>query len=181
MNDNKITDFLHKLQNDYINLELPYKLNILWSHIHWSRFYWSLNEEKYAILNKGLINCALLESSILFGRLLLEFIGIKHNKHGFVTMSKKYKDDILINDVFPTINLCSTEEVSLLNNRGHILYLLMISSKRVAHNTFNDFGKTEIDRIHSAQELIHQIIEKMLPDISRENLLKYNELANMTT
>lgn len=170
-----------KLQNNYLTLEIPYKLNILWSHIHWSRFSWDLEDENYEFLNKGLINCALLESSILFGRQLLELIGIKHNKDGFIPVSKKYKDDILINDIFPKISLCSIDDPLLTDSSANILYLLTISNKRVAHNTFNDLERTEIERIHNAQESIHQLVEIMLPNIPRDNLLKYNDWANMTT
>jgi len=171
-------------ERKYLEIEIPYKLNVLYSFIYWREisqiFGGGILMDS---LNSQAIYCSVYESSILFGRHVLSFWGIGIS-NGKLARANKWKGrDIDVTDVLTAHELIDLEEELLIKNSGPIKYLLTIANKRVAHATWNseELGKTNVDLIINAQEVIHELVEMYVPELNKELLLKYNGYASMTT
>lgn len=171
------------MEKKYLEVELPYKLNILYSFIYWKNI-----SEIYGggflktTINCDAVYCSVYESSILFGRHVLSFFGIGLNNGDFKRPLKR-KSDIDVTDVLKAYKLIDLEDELLLENAEVIKYLLKIANKRVAHATWDseELGQTDVELIINAQESIHKIVEEYVPNLNKHLLLKYNGYACMTT
>lgn len=166
----------------YKEVEIPYKLNVLYGFIYWEELssFW----EEVDSVNFNAIRNASLEASILFGRHLLQFFEISIQKNGneveFVKKDK-WKDDFMVSDLDE--NLVLKPDNPILNNhKEEIIYLNTLANKRVAHVTLrsNSGGSTDKSKIKNAISIIHEIIEDIF-QVDKNLLLKYNKNISLTT
>lgn len=172
---------MNDLEWEQISVELPYKLNILYGYV----FFETNKEVEINNVSETIIRCISLESSIMFGRHILQFFGITHEAdyNNFKKFEKKKRyDDLLINDVISGVNLIALNDDDLVDNKCDILYLLKISNKRVAHITeySSTHGITDKTKILNALISIHNLVEKYVK-IPQIFLLKYNPTLIITT
>lgn len=172
------------LRQKYLEIEIPYKLNVLYSFIYWTSI--SENYDRGLLklmINSNAIYCSLYESSILFGRHILSFFKLSMDSDGQFVNCRGRSGDLNIKDVLAECKIIDPSDELLIKNSESIMYLLKVANKRVAHSTWEaeHLGKTDVELIINAQESIHAIVENYVPDLNKELLLKYNGYAKMTT
>jgi hypothetical protein len=151
---------------EYLNDHLPYRLNCLRA---WDLYLTRRKAEKYEQEEKSL-KCywegellhPALEVSIVFGRSLLNFLGIARESNGLVNFESHEikdsdKDTVFIWHINPgktsysLNNIGSTDQVHLVN-------LIKVANKSVAHLTTKTSEKQELDSLIPARKVIQKIV-----------------------
>lgn len=152
--------------HEYLSEHLPYRLNCLraWD-IYLSRRTtrsYDLESDTLKCYWKSEILAPAFEISILFGRSLLNFLGIrlKENRLKNFTpsdLSKNEEDSVYIWDI--NVN----KDPYLINNlldyeQTHLVHLLSIANKSVAHLTSKNAGTVQLASLIPARQIIYRIM-----------------------
>jgi len=176
-------------QNDidqYLNKYLPYRLNSLmaWDIMMFRQK--SNADNRYINLpispyQDSLVIEPAFEISLVFGRALMQFLGISYEqKDGIlkVLINKSKQDDITLQSLFPDRLFCTLDDNDLKESESDIAILFRIANKSVAHLTSMVSSSEELERLPYARKAIYNLILKYVPEISKEKLWYNNEINN---
>ena len=132
----------------------------------------------------------LYEISLIFGRSLLNFLGIrlKNDRTGITKGNLEAKeklgnhgDDINIQDLFPEKELCPLDHEIIEDNKEALIELLYWANKSVAHLTTKISLNTseEQDLIPSARKAIYKLILDVLPEINMEKIWWHEQVEKL--
>jgi hypothetical protein len=164
--------------DEYLNEHLPYRLNSLraWdiyvlrrkakeykNEPNRTKCYWEGEQLQPA-----------LEVSIVFGRSLLNFLGIKRDGSGLRNfqaheVKPEDKDTIFIWHVnygkpaYPTSRINVSDE-------QHLLNLIKVANKSTAHLTIKTSSESELDSLGYAREIIYRIMLDYVDGLDKSNL-----------
>jgi len=154
------------LREDFINIHLPYRLEILMSHDILEK---TLPDNH---TNRDLILKASFEDSIVFGRLLLNFLGIGIKRNNDREINRKMKTEV---DDFNIENLGLTfvnlDNKLIKENYQAICILLKYANKTVAHCTSNFPSNGEQEQFKIAKKAIYELVINHITEIDRSKLM----------
>lgn len=164
----------------YRETEIPYKLNMLYAYLFWCQH--APNNYYGDDFGLNITRCSTLETSIIFGRHILQFFGITINSKGDPIEHHGRKDDFTIRSFKDKDRTIKTSNPILLENLEAISYLLNLANKRVAHDTLTShtIGKVDKDKIGDAISAIHKLVEQSIV-LDHYSLLMYNPDTPITT
>lgn len=113
---------------DFLNIHLPYRINTLLSPdlLEYRRSLNEYSDIKVRCYEDNLVLDPSFEASIIFGRQLLNFIGITYDiKNKKLSQITKYKDDDLkLTDLYPNNNFCHLNDEIIVQNEKVYVQLL---------------------------------------------------------
>lgn len=179
LTNNEITDYLKK--------HLPYRLNSLMSHD--IILYRQKNKtDEWAHLTRSpyedsLFLEAAFEISLVFGRSLMEFLGIKYdhknNKLKELDIAKLSSDDITLKSLFPQRAYCTLQDSDLIKHNADIAMLFKIANKSVAHLTSTPSNEQEHACLPKARKGIYDLLLKYVPEISKDKLWYHTQIESL--
>ena len=174
---------------DYIEKHLPYRLNCLMA-----RDIMTFRRAKkdsdalykgngYHPYEDSIVIEPAFEISLVFGRVLLQFIGINYNDktQELKEFESNKSDDITLKSLFPERDYCKVSENILQINEDAICTLMKIANKSVAHLTKNQSNDAELQLLKSAKITVYDLVLKYIPEIDTTKLWYNNEVINSTS
>lgn len=153
-------------RQDYLDRHLPYRINSLLSYdliIHRRK---QKNHTK--CYEDGLVLEPAFEISIIFGRALLNFLGITYDwKTSKLKRHSPKEDDISIIDIYPGSDFCPLDEELITQNHDSLCTIIKLSNKSVAHLTSTESTPNELQQLQTARQTIYKLILKYVPDINK--------------
>ena len=163
------------LKEEYLNKHLPYRINSMLAHdliMHrktTSHFY-SIRDSCYG---DSTVVEPIFEISIIFGRTLLNFLGLTYDKENnkIKTIQPK-NDDLTIQSLFPNKNLCTPEDPIVKENHDELCTIIKLANKSVAHLT-SEISETKTgdhDKLPKARIAIYNLMLKYVPEMNKDNI-----------
>jgi len=170
---------------DYIEKHLPYRLNCLMARDimtfrrareHSDALYKGNGYHPY---EDSIVIEPAFEISLVFGRVLLQFIGINYNeKTGLKPFESNKSDNITFKSLFPEREYCRVSEKIVEINKDAICTLMKLANKSVAHLTKNQSNDEELQSLKTAKIAIYDLVLKYVPEIDTNKLWYNNEVIN---
>ena len=165
--------------DDYINKHLPYRLNSLMARdimtYRQNNIFLSKNQ-KISPYEDSLVIEPAFEISLVFGRALLQFIGISYDKDGEFESPRFRTDDVTLKSIFPNRAFCDKNDSLLKENNFAIAALFKIANKSVAHLTSKLSNDREHELLPRARKAIYHLVLKYVPEIDVNKLWYNNEV-----
>ena len=166
---------------DYLDKHLPYRINSLLAPdlIAHRRNSNISNDLRIKCYQDSLVLEPAFEISIVFGRALLQFLGIDYdtNKKDLKKFEpRKSGTDITIQILFPDRNFCSLNDDIVNENRTELCTIIKIANKSVAHLTSVGSNSEEHDQLNKARMAIYKLMLKYVPEIRKENIWWYSQV-----
>ena len=158
------------LRQEYLDKHLPYRINSMMSPdlIRFRRGTQISNEMKRKCYEDSLVLEPAFEISIVFGRSLLNFLGITYDtKVNDLRRHQPKADDLTIKDIYPQGDYCPLDEQLILDNKESLCTIIRIANKSVAHLTSTLSNQQEHERLESARLTIYNLVLKYIPDINK--------------
>jgi len=173
-------------QNDvdeYLNKHLPYRLNSLMA---WDIMMYRQKNNVYkqyvnlpiSPFQDSLVIEPAFEISLVFGRALLQFIGISYEDRKLKELIKPKKDDITLKSLFLNRPFCPLTDVDLKENESDIATLFRVANKSVAHLTSTVSNNREHEQLSYARKAIYNLVLKYVPEIPKNRLWYNNEVIS---
>lgn len=121
----------------------------------------------------------IFEISIIFGRSLLNFLGVhKENSNDRIIQFSAKKDDLTIKSLFPDRDYCPLNEQLVVDNHDSLCKIIKLANKSVAHLTsvVTETLPEEPDIIPQARIVIYKLMLKYVPEINKQNIWWYTQL-----
>jgi hypothetical protein len=170
---------------EYLNKHLPYRLNCLMA---WDiMMYRQKNnvDKQYVNLpispyQDSLVIEPAFEISLVFGRALVQFIGISYGKKDKKLKKSNFteEDDITLKSLFPNRSFCLLTDDDLKENESDIETLFRVANKTVAHLTNTVSNNGEHERLPYARKAIYNLVLKYVPEIPKNKLWYNNEISS---
>lgn len=167
------------LKNEYLNKHLPYRLNSLMAHdmmLHRKELpqYDLIKDSCYG---DSLVVEPAFEISLIFGRSLLNFLGLGLNfSNNTINRKEPRGTDFSIKDLFPTRDFCDLNDPILINFNVNLATLIKIADKSVAHMTSILTQEEEHAKLPDARKAIYCLVLKYIPEIKKENIWWYSQV-----
>jgi hypothetical protein len=171
---------------DYIQKHLPYRLNCLMA-----RDIMTFRRAKkdsdalykgsgYHPYEDSIVIEPAFEISLVFGRVLLQFIGINYNDktQELKEFESNKSDDVTLKSLFPERDYCKVSEKIIEINKDAICTLMKVANKSVAHLSKNQSNETELQLLKSAKIAVYDLVLKYVPEIDPNKLWYNNEVIN---
>jgi len=171
---------------NYIENHLPYRLNCLMARDIMT-FRKAKKDSDVLYKGKGyhpyedsIVIDPAFEISLVFGRALLQFIGIGyHDKTQELKPFESNKpDDITLKSLFPNRDFCKLNEKIIELNNDAICSLMKVANKSVAHLTKNQSNNAELESLKAAKIAVYDLVLKYVPEIDTNKLWYNNEVIN---
>lgn len=164
--------------DEYLKEHLPYRLNSLRA---WDIYIYRRKADKYEnepdrtrCYWEGEQLQPALEISVVFGRSLLNFLGIRRDGNGLANFQAHEvkpddRDTVFIwtlnngKQAYPTSWINVTDE-------QHLVNLIKIANKSTAHLTLKTSKKSELASLDHAREIIYKIMLDYVDGLDRTNL-----------
>jgi ribosomal protein S15P/S13E len=172
---------------EYLKSHLPYRLNSLMAHDiilyrqknkidEWARSARSPYED-------SLFLEPAFEISLVFGRSLMEFLGIKYDRKNDklkkLDPAKLDLDDITLKSLFPQRAFCTLQDPDLIKHEVDIAILFKVANKSVAHLTSKPSNEHEHARIPKARKAIYDLLLKYVPEMSKDKLWYHTQIESL--
>lgn len=165
--------------------DLKYRLNSMMAYDiynHLFEKYKCINEENglTSIYHESHIIDPALEISIVFGRQLLDFLQIGHNKatgqldNPLIYKRNSIKPDDLFLSSFPGITKFPLADSIVTTYDRHIKSIIKVANKASAHMTFSHTTDQEFLDIKEIKPIIFDLCLKYIPNITHDNLWWFN-------
>lgn len=118
------------------------------------------------------------EASLVFGRGLMQFLGITFDKNSQPIMFNSKTDDVTLKS-FPGRSYCGLSDSQLMQHSADIAVLFKIANKSVAHLTSTLSNDQEHNHIPNARKAIYDLVLKYLPELPKEKLWYHNEITRL--
>jgi hypothetical protein len=172
---------MEKEQYDYyLNEHLPYIMNSLLAHdlmLHRKNTESAYDELKESCYGDSLVLNPAFEISIVFGRALLQFLGLgyEYKANRLIVFNKK-ADDYTIKDLFPNRSYCPLSDEIVIANGKELCTIMKIANKSVAHITTILSNGDEHELVKKARMSIYELMLKYVPEINKEKLWWYSQV-----
>lgn len=159
-----------QLRQEYLDKHLPYRINSMLSpdlmaHRLKSNF---SNELKVKCYQDSLVVEPAFEISVIFGRSLLNFLGITYDsKANKLARHQPKGDDVSLVDIYPNGSFCPLDEELLVQNHDSLSTIIKVANKSVAHLTSSVSTQDELLQLETARQTIYKLILKYVPDINK--------------
>jgi hypothetical protein len=171
---------------EYIEKHIPYRLNCLMAR---DIMTFRRAKDDSDTLYKGtgyhpyedsIVIEPAFEISLVFGRVLLHFIGINYydKTQEIGEFKPKKSDDITLKSLFPEREYCKVSEKIVEVNKEAICILMKLANKSVAHLTKNQSNEDELQLLRSAKIAVYDLVLKYVPEIDKNKLWYNNEVIN---
>ncbi len=178
--------YLNETQiKEYLNEHLPYRLNILraWDLYLCKRKAANYLEEeaKYKCYWESEFLDPSYEASIIIGRSLLNFLGIKRNGNRLTNfqyneIQGSEKETVFIWHVIPG-KLAYPIDFINENDQKHLFNLIKIANKSVAHLTTKTSTLEELDSLVPAKKIIYDIMINFVDGINKVSDLENKKIG----
>lgn len=159
-------------RQDYLNRHLPYRINSMLSPdlIEHRRNNCTSKELKIRCFSDSLILEPTFEISIVFGRSLLNFLGIGNNKQNdkLVKYAGQH-DDITLKSLYPNMSFNPIDDEMVTQFNSNFCTIIKIANKSVAHLSSNESSPCEQALLKDARMAIYRLMLKYVPDINKES------------
>ena len=158
------------LRQEYLDKHLPYRINSMLSPdlITHRRNSNISNEMKSKCYQDSLVLEPAFEISIVFGRTLLNFLGIGYDyKMKALKRQQPKGDDLTILDIYPNGGFCPLDDQLIIDNKECLCTLIKVANKSVAHLTSTLSNEEEHNQLGPARFAIYKLILKYVPDINK--------------
>lgn len=165
----------NELRQEYLEKHLPYRLNSMLSpdlmtHRRGTQISAELKSKCYS---DSLVLEPAFEISIIFGRALLNFLGITLDlKTNELKRLSPRTDDLTVIDIYPEGNFCPLDDPIVVDNKESLSIIIRIANKSVAHLTSTLSNPNELAMLERARFSIYQLILKYVPDINKHSAPK---------
>lgn len=159
--------------DDLLQKRIPYFINSMLSHdlIIFRKNNSIKPDLKESCYGDSTILDPAFELGPIFGRVLLNFIGISTDDNYTDIVRKKYRDsDLRITDLGNKYEFCKTDHPSISQNKNHILTLIKLADKCIAHLTTVKSQESEHSSIYPAKIAIYQLVLSHTHDIDRNKI-----------
>ncbi len=166
-------------KDDYLNEHLPYRINFLLAPdlITHRRNTTHSNELKVKCYQDSLVLEPTFEISIIFGRALLQFLGITYNvRESKLGVYSPKPDDITIKSLFPERQFCPLDDEIIIQNQAELCTIIKIANKSVAHLTTVFSSGEEQQHLSNARMTIYKLILKYIPEINKQKIWWYTQV-----
>lgn len=174
---------------DYIENHLPYRLNCMMAR---DIMAFRRTKKDSDVLYKGIgyhpyddsiVIEPAFEISLVFGRALLQFLGINYDSKTaeLKDFNSIKADDITLKSLFPNRDYCKLSDDIIQINKHSICTLMKLANKSVAHLTKNQANNKELQLLTPARIAIYHLILKYVPEIDINKLWYNNEVVNAQT
>jgi hypothetical protein len=136
------------------------------------------NEMRSDCYSDSLVLEPAFEISIIFGRSLLNFLGITYdNKAKELKRFQPKKDDLTIKDIYPEQDFCPLDDDLILENKDALGTIMKIANKSVAHLTSTLSNENEHAQLEKARLTIYGLILKYVPDINKTGIWWHQQVS----
>ena len=151
--------------------DAKYRLNCLMAYDLYL-FIQNKYKNKGSIYSTGHILEPAIEVSLAFGRQLLEFLQIKKRKKANILYCSESTDDnVTISLYSPNITHLPFYDQLTSANEIHLVRLIFLAHKSVAHFSRHIPTKEEQDSLEQARKTIFQLMLKYVPELSNSPLI----------
>jgi hypothetical protein len=167
------------LRQEYLDMHLPYRINSMLSpdlitHRRSTRISSDMIESCY---KDSLILEPSFEVSILFGRALLQFLGIGLDpRSGDLASHSPRPTDLTVKSIYPDRDFVQLDDELVVPNRTNFCTIIKIANKSVAHMTSTLSNADEHGQLEKARLTICQLMLKHVPDINKKNIWWYDQV-----
>ena len=174
-----ITD--QALKNEYLNKHLPYRVNSMLAHdlIMLRKTQSHFLPIRDTCYGDSTVVEPIFEISLVFGRCLLNFLGLsKENSSDRLINFFPKSDDLTIKSLFPQRDYCDVNEQLVIDNYDSLCLLIKLANKSVAHLTsvVSETMPEEYNKLPQARFAIYQLTLKYVPEINKQNIWWYNQI-----
>ncbi len=174
-----ITD--ESLKAEYLKKHLPYRINSMLAHdlIMLRKTQKEFQERSEICYGDSTIVEPIFEISLIFGRSLLNFLGLSCSNNK-ISRFNPAKDDVTLKSLFPLRDYCPLDEQIILENHDGLCKIIKLANKSVAHLTSvtSETTPDEYDTLPSTRQAIYRLLLKYVPEITKENIQWYNQVEN---
>lgn len=115
----------------------------------------------------------IFEISIIFGRTLLNFLGLSFDKtnNKIVAFNPK-ADDLTIKSLFPDRKFCAINHQIVLENHDALCTLIKLANKSVAHLTASviEITANDQEKLPKARKAIYKLMLEHVPEMNKEKI-----------
>lgn len=163
------------LKEEYLNKHLPYRINSMLAHdlIMYRKTIADFNKIKDFCYGDSTVVEPIFEISIIFGRSLLNFLGLTFNKkkNKIETIQLK-NDDLTIQSLFPNRDLCTPDDPIVKENYDELCTIIKLANKSVAHLTSEipETKSSDHDKLPKARLAIYNLMLKYVPEMNKDKI-----------
>jgi hypothetical protein len=161
------------LRQEYLDKHLPYRINSMLSpdlitHRRGTRISNEMIESCYM---DSLVLEPSFEISIVFGRALLNFLGIGYDPKTDSLMRHQVRpNDLTIKSIYPDRDFCSLDDEIVVGNQRGLCIIIKVANKSVAHLTSSLSSAEEHEQLQQARMTIYRLMLKYIPDINKTKI-----------
>lgn len=170
------------LRQEYLDRHLPYRINSMLSPdlITHRRNTGISSEMIESCYKDSLVLEPSFEISIVFGRALLQFLGISIDpKSGDLARHSPRSNDLTIKSIYLDRDFVQLDDELVVPNRTNLCTIIKIANKSVAHLTSTLSNADEHGQLEKARLTIYQLMLKHIPDINRKNIWWYDQVGRL--
>jgi hypothetical protein len=160
------------IKKEYLNKHLPYRINSMLSpDLIENRRNNCISEElKIRCFSDSLILEPTFEISIIFGRSLLNFLGIGNDKQNNKLIKyASQPDDVTLKSLYPNISFHPIDDEIVSKFNSNLCTIIKIANKSVAHLTCNESSPSEHTLLKDARLAIYRLMLKYVPEINKKS------------
>jgi hypothetical protein len=152
----------------YLRKHLPYRLNSMLAH---DLMLWRKKQPLYrnirdACYGDSLVVEPMFEASLIFGRSLLNFIGVACDWDGVALRRHTPKGtDLTIKHLIAGREFCPVSDSIVQEHESSLLVLLKRADKSVAHMTATVLDNADLEQIPRARMAIYSLYRRYLPEV----------------
>ncbi len=163
------------LKDEYLNKHLPYRINSMLAHdliMHrkTTAHFHSIKDNCYG---DSTVVEPIFEISIIFGRSLLNFLGLTFNqKNSKIETIQPKNDDLTIQSLFPNKDFCSPDDPIVKENHDELCTIIKLANKSVAHLTseISETKSSDHDKLPKARLAIYNLMLKYVPEMNKDKI-----------
>lgn len=167
------------LRQEYLYKHLPYRINSMLAPdlITFRRSTRISSEMKESCYKDSLVLEPAFEISIIFGRVLLQFLGIGFDyKANDLYRHTPKKNDLTLKSIYPDLDYVSLDDELIVRNRASLCTIIKVANKSVAHLTSTLSNSDEHGQLEPARMTIYKLMVKHVPDINMNGIWWYQQV-----
>jgi hypothetical protein len=171
-------------RKEYLEKHLPYRINSMLAHdlIMLRKKQAHFDEIKDRCYGDSTIVEPIFEISLIFGRSLLNFLGLTLDAvNSRIIRFNPKADDLTVKSLFSRRDYCPLDEEIVLENHDGFCKIIKLANKSVAHLTsvITETQSEEHDILPDVRQAIYKLVLKYLPEISKEKIWWYTQVETI--
>lgn len=164
-------------RQEYLVEHIPYRLNSLraWDLLQHRKLRESTHDKLRESYGDSPVVEPAFEIAIVFGRSLLNFLGLtlRNNKLDYYVSERK--DDVQIWDVIPGKQPYPLDRLTV-DDQEHLCNLIRVANKASAHLTTRTSTTSELNSLIPAKRIIYRITLEYVDNLDKSKVWWYNEV-----